>query len=83
MGGKSKAFMVRLVHRKRVTCALNGQKTHDRWVGTCYIDGRDIGTAIIAAGLARDCPRSSGGRYAGDETAQSRTLPLPRYCLKR
>ena len=83
MGGKAKAFMVRLVHRKTVTCELNGEKTHDRWVGVCFHDGRDIGATIIAAGLARDCPRFSGGRYAGDETAQSRTLPLPGYCVRR
>lgn len=82
-GGKSKAFMVRLVLRKHVRCDLNGQKTYDRWVGICYRDGIDIGSSVIAAGLARDCPRYSGGRYRDDETAQSRTLPLPGYCRSR
>ena len=83
MGGKARTFMMRLVDDKTVTCELNGRKTHDRWVGICYRDGQDIGAAIIAAGLARDCPRYSGGRYSDDETSQSRTLPLPKYCLGR
>jgi hypothetical protein len=50
----------------------------------CYLDdGTDIGAAIITEGLARDCPRYSGGRYEVYETEKSRTLPLPGYCRRR
>jgi len=61
---QSKAFMTELVMGMRVRCELNGEKTHDRFVGVCYLDGKDIGATIIANRLALDCPRYSGGRYA-------------------
>lgn len=80
-GRASKKAMERLVAGKRLRCELTGKKTYDREVGVCYLDdGTDIGTAIISQGLARDCPKYSGGRYAEFETAKSRTLPLPGYC---
>ena len=81
LGPLSKAFMVDLLMGKRVRCELDGTKTHDRWVGICYLNGRDIGAAVIGVGLALDCPRYSGGRYAKLEvpTAVLR-MRLPRYC---
>ena len=39
-------------------------RTHGRRVGICYQQGKDIAEALIRAGLARDCPGFSGGRYA-------------------
>ena len=60
---------VNLVNGKHVRCELTGAKTYDRFVGTCYLDGEDIGIAVIAAGRALDCPRYSGGRYAEFELA--------------
>ena len=47
------------------------------------VDGRDIGAALIEAGLARDCPRFSRGRYAELEPEAARRLPLPGYCTPR
>ena len=81
LGPHSKAFMVDLVMGKRVRCELNGTKTYDRFVGTCYRNGRDIGVAVIEAGLALDCPRYSGGRYKAVETEAAR-LRIKRtgYC---
>ncbi|MAB14567.1 thermonuclease family protein [Parvibaculum sp.] len=79
-GPEATAFMKRLVNGKTVRCDLNGEKTYDRLVGTCYVDGRDIGEAVIRAGLARDCPRYSGGRYAHVEPPQAASLPFPEYC---
>ena len=38
---------------------------------------------VIRAGLARDCPRYSGGQYAGAEVEASRQLPFPSYRLPR
>ena len=82
-GPEATAFMKHLVNGKTVRCDLNGEKTYDRLVGTCYVNGRDIGEAVIAAGMARDCPRYSGGRYASAEQPQAASLPFPGYCRPR
>ncbi len=82
-GRESKAFMVRLVSGKAVTCDLNGLHSYDRAIGTCYLEGQDIAVSIISAGLARDCARHSGGRYDEFDTAASKRLPLPGYCAPR
>ena len=63
-GIEAKAFMVELVEGQMVVCDLTQERTHGRRVGCCYRDGEDIAEALIRAGLARDCPRYSGGRYA-------------------
>ena len=55
----------------------------DRKIGACYLDGEDIEALIVAAGLARDCPRFSGGKYARFETPESKRLPFPKYCEQR
>lgn len=80
-GREARAFMERLLRGRTVTCVLNGDRTYDRWVGTCYLDGDDIGALAIANGHALDCPRYSGGRYTHLETPASRArLPRARYC---
>jgi|MEHZ01.5.fsa_nt_MEHZ011543583.1_2 micrococcal nuclease len=81
LGHQSKSFMVDFVMGKRVRCELDGTKTHDRWVSICYLNGRDIGAAVIGAGLALDCPRYSSGRYAKLEVpAAALRMRLPKYC---
>jgi micrococcal nuclease len=81
LGPKSKSFMTDLVMGKRVRCELDGSKTHDRVVGICYLDGKDIGARVIANGLALDCPRFSGGRYVEFEIeGAAAKMKLPRYC---
>lgn len=81
---KGKAFMVRLVMGQAVRCELDGTRTHDRVVGICYLDGRDIGAEVIRAGLALDCPRFSKGRYRDHETPGARqVVKLPAYCRPR
>ena len=82
-GREATAFMKRLVLGKKLTCVDNGERTYDRLVARCYLNGKDIGETIIASGLARDCPRYSGGRYSRFEIDASRTLPLPRYCVPK
>lgn len=80
-GRDGKRWMQKLVLHKPVKCWLNGDKTYDRWVGTCYgASGEDIGALAIGAGMARDCPRFSGGKYRQYETAASRKLPFHSYC---
>lgn len=83
LGPQSKQFMRDQVDGKHVRCELNGDKTHDRFVGICYLDGKDIGISVIEAGLALDCPRFSGGRYRAVETEVARSaIKLPGYCVK-
>lgn len=81
---KGKAFMVRLVMGQAVRCELDGTRTHDRVVGICYLDGRDIGAEVIRAGLALDCPRFSKGRYRDIETPAARQIIKHQsYCQPR
>ena len=76
-GEAAKAFMVELVEGETVVCDLTQERTHGRRVGWCYLDGQDIAEALIRAGLARDCPRFSGGRYAAVEAASSTRAAVP------
>jgi micrococcal nuclease len=46
---------------------LDRERTHDRCVGVCYLDGEDISKVMVHRGVARDCPRFSQGRYASAE----------------
>lgn len=56
-----------------VTCLLNGDRTHDHWIGVCFLDGQDIGAIAVANGHALDCARYSGCRYRGLETPEARS----------
>jgi micrococcal nuclease len=81
LGPQSKEFMRDLVDGKSVHCELTGAKTYDRLVGTCYLEGKDIGISMIEAGLALGCPRYSGGKYTRYEVASARgQMLLPQYC---
>jgi endonuclease YncB( thermonuclease family) len=82
-GPEAAAFLRDLVEGKPIVCELTGERTHGREVGVCYRDGRDIGAAVIEAGLARNCPRFSRGRYAKLEQPAAKSLPLPGYCEVR
>lgn len=81
-GGRSaRQWMQRQLLRRPVKCWLNGDKTYDRWVGTCYAaSGEDVGALAIAAGHARDCPRYSGGKYSEVETDESLKHEQHAYC---
>lgn len=80
-GRNARRWMVNHLSGRAVDCDLNGERTHDRWVGVCYADGEDIGAALIAAGHALDCRRYSGGRYAHLETAAARSrIRRANYC---
>ena len=80
-GYEALRFTSLFVSGASVTCRLSGARRGGHATGVCFANGRDIGAALVAAGLARDCPRESGGGYGGLETAQARrALPLPAYC---
>lgn len=80
-GQDARRWMVNFLAGRGVNCRLNGERSHDRWVGLCFVDGKDIGAALIAAGHALDCRRYSGGRYAHLETPVARSrIRRARYC---
>lgn len=64
-GQKSKWAMVAICKGKTITVKLDGERSYDRLVGTCYLqDGRDdIGAELIKQGLALDIAHFSGGKY--------------------
>jgi micrococcal nuclease len=79
-GGKeAKAWIERAVLGKRVTCSLTGAASYDRQVGFCGTY-TDLGAAVIEAGMARECPALSDGRYAQLEQPAALPVRLPPYC---
>jgi endonuclease YncB( thermonuclease family) len=82
-GEAAKTFMVEMVDGQTVVCDLTQERTHGRRVDWCYRECQDIAEALIRAGLARDCPRFSGGRYAVAEQPEAVALPFPSYCVPR
>ena len=89
-GFEATAAMRELVLGKAITCELDGEVTYDRCAAICAIEGADIAAEMIRMGLARDCPRFSGGRYHAaerDAAAQGATIAatyqLPSYCHRR
>jgi len=85
-GHDAKRFMAALVRGRDAACKLTGERNRDRMIGVCFVEHRagfvDLGEAMVAAGMARDCPRFSGGRYAEAEAEAGRawSTPLPGYC---
>ena len=78
---EGRVWMESVTRGQVVLCDLNGERTHDRWVGVCYVDGVDLGAAAVAAGWALDCARFSGGRYAHLETPEARAnFERARFC---
>ena len=81
IGREARTFMVRLVRGETVSCRLNGDRTYDRWVGVCFLDGQDIGAIAVVNGHALDCRRHSGGRYRDLETPEARSrIRRAGYC---
>ncbi|WP_413716993.1 thermonuclease family protein [Silicimonas sp. MF1-12-2] len=66
---------------KTVVCQLNGEKSYDRYIGTCYVGEYDLAASVIATGNALDCARYSGGRYREFETDDARRyIRQAHYC---
>ena len=69
------AYLTRLVRGKAVRCIPVGEDTpcdgrssrrsHDRTVAQCFVQGRDIAEAMVAAGHACAWVRYSGQAYTG------------------
>jgi len=89
MGRESYLGLIALAEGKRVVCELDGTTAGAtlRPVGVCFVNDQDIGRAQIEAGLARDCPAFSKGRYRDAEIGAqssgnnlSKLYDLPSYC---
>lgn len=82
-GGKAALdFLERFAEGKPVRCVLEPRRIEQFEIGTCFVGGRDIGAAVVKAGLARDCPAYSGGKYRAMENPKSGKLNLPKYCRR-
>lgn len=57
-----------LVANREVRCELQDADRYGRMVASCSVDGRDLGAAVVGAGLARAYARYSD-RYLGEEAA--------------
>lgn len=79
-GPKEAKAHLEKVEGKPVRCLIDGTRTHKPEVGICSVDGRDIAADVVKAGLARDCPALSGGRYQPIERPNAMKLLLPSYC---
>jgi len=89
-GTEARQAMIELVRGGIVECELDGTRTYDRCVAICCLDGKDVAAVLVQQGLARDCPRFSGGRCAraehqaaADGAAIGRAYRLPGYCGSR
>jgi micrococcal nuclease len=89
-GSQATAAMHELVLGKVVTCVLDGEATYDRCAAICRLEGADISEEMVRMGLARDCPRYSGGRYRATEqqaadggATLTASYPLHGYCTPR
>jgi endonuclease YncB( thermonuclease family) len=89
MGAESRAGLMRLAGGKEVICHLDGTTAgrSGRPVAVCFVGDLELGEALVEAGMARDCPSYSKGRYADAEAKArnagndlSRIYDLPAYC---
>jgi len=81
LGDFQRTFLVGWMARsKEVSCTLTSEKTYDRQVGWCSLDGFDIGHGMISAAYCQPCRRyDSDGRYAHLPVTRS----VPKYCEER
>ena len=63
-GSEAKTFVAGLIASEPVSCVRSGRDRYGRALATCSIDGRDLGSQIVAAGWA-----VAELDYAGDELA--------------
>lgn len=66
-GYAAKNQMIRLIGGNDVTCKLNGEKSYNRYVGTCFVNGSDLAEGMVKSGMALDCARYSKSKYRAFE----------------
>lgn len=55
-----------LVRGRTLTC-LPVDRSYERLVASCTMNGRDLSQAMVRLGWAKDLPNKSGRRYAADQ----------------
>ena len=70
-GRRSRLLLQALVGVGAVVCEARGAN-RGRIVAVCRADGRDLGAAMVAAGMAVDEPAYSNGHYRAEEEAARR-----------
>ncbi len=79
-GAAAASFLSASIDGTDVRCRLTGKRIYKRPIAVCFLpDGQDVSALIVAEGLALDCQRMSGGRYAHLES--NKRLPYPSYCM--
>lgn len=79
-GPRATAALAQLIAGRIVTCRPSGTSYH-RTVAQCFVEGQDLGAALVAAGAALDCAHYSNGRYRALEPPGVRTrLTQKGYC---
>lgn len=72
-------LQTRFSKAQEVSCELTGEKTYNREVGWCSLDGVDIGETMISLTSCQPCRRyDEGGKY--DHLPI--TGPVPKYCKR-
>ena len=79
-GEEAKRTLTEAALGKSASCRLSGSRSWDRIDAHCSVAGQDLGELLVRAGVARDCPRRSNGRYAAFESERSQAIPLPEHC---
>lgn len=80
-GNAATRFMRGLVNGQQLRCKAVDQDRYGRVVAICYRDGRDIAAEAVAAGVALDCRRYSGGRYAKfEQSGVAKKIGRRPYC---
>ena len=52
-GVAARSFMINLVYNKTVSLFCDGYDKYDRWLCTVVLDGINVGSVLVARGLAR------------------------------
>lgn len=80
-GQQAKTALKLIIGEEMVTCKTNGTMSYNRYVATCYVNGKNIGAEMVRLGFALDCARYSGGRYRALEPdgIRARLIQKP-YC---
>lgn len=80
-GPAAKDAMIMLTGDAEIICKLNGKRSYQRYVGTCFNEGRDLAEEIVDLGYALDCAHYSGGKYRQFEPQNIRfRLKQKPYC---
>lgn len=62
-GGDSRVALLRFTLAQTVKCADTGERSYNRIVAVCRVNGVDLAELMVKSGHALDCAKFSKGRY--------------------